>query len=97
MQTGYPSPDHLMADMTGPQLVEMEAFCELEGGIGQMKIDYHFGQLCSLLANINRDTKSKPIPFTAEDFNLRPRVVVEASDNDIMAAFAGLTSKKKRR
>ena len=36
-------------------------------------------RICALLANINRDKKQKPTPFTEEDF--MPRLTGETQDN----------------
>ena len=45
----------------------------MEGGFGDWKQDHRNGQICQILANVNRDTKKQRTPFKTEDFALRPK------------------------
>ena len=38
---------------------------------GQRRVDVHYARLMALMANMMRDAKTKPDPFTSEDFLLR--------------------------
>jgi hypothetical protein len=62
----------MLRDLTSPQLTELEAFWRHEGGWGDWKQDYRIGQLCSIHANINRDSKKRLQPYSPEDFAMRP-------------------------
>jgi len=89
--------------MTSPQLSELEAFWTVEGGWGEYKQDYRFGQLCSMHANINRNKKSKPEPYKADDFVMRPKFSQGDEEQDQeqkvraqLDSMAGGEGKKKR-
>ena len=96
----------MLAQLTSRQLTELEAFWQHERGWGDMKRDYHFGQLCAIIAEPNRDKKKRPRPFTTEDFAMRPREIKPLrSDKAMRAAFDALcrvkvkkkTPRKKKR
>lgn len=85
--------------MSSPQLTELEAFWIVEGGWGDYKQDYRFGQLCALHANINRDTKKRQHPYSAAEFALRPREPQDPKNTarKIKFALRGLTGKRKKK
>lgn len=56
-----------MAGMTASQLRELEMFHSIEP-LGEYRNELRHGGLMALTANINRDEKLKPKPFTAADF-----------------------------
>ncbi len=93
----------MLKQLTSPQLTELEAFWANEGGWGEMKQDYRFGQLCSMQANMNRNPKKKPQPYTTEDFAMRPRqqkATPEDKAQKIRSSFdmlAGVKQKKKKK
>ena len=101
MSLGYAHPDFMMERLDARQLAELEAFWFAEGGWGEMKQDFRFGQLCSIHANINRDAKKRTRPYTAEDFALRPQVAPRATrhaEKRIRASldmWAGVRAKKR--
>ncbi len=90
-----------MRTLTSPQLSELEAFWIAEGGWGEWKQDYRFGQLCSIHANINRDKKKKSNPYTADDFAMRPKqkrqVDAEEAERKIRHTLDGLAGIKKKK
>ena len=57
--------------MTASQFAQWMAYAEVEP-FGPQADDIRHGQQMSLTANINRDTKARPAPFTAADFMLAP-------------------------
>jgi hypothetical protein len=94
----------MLQAITSPQLAELEAFWTIEGGWGDWKQDYRFGQLCSLQANINRNSKKQPKPYSAEDFAMRPKLAKKVNGKEaeqrIRGAFdmlAGQGESKKKR
>jgi len=94
----------MLRTLSSPQLSELEAFWIAEGGWGEYKQDYRFGQLCSMHANINRDKKRKQEPYKADDFVMRPKFSQEDEEQDQeqkvraqLDAMAGGEGKKKRR
>jgi len=52
---------------------------------GERMADMRGGQLCSLIANCNRDTSVKPEPFSPMDFMflVEPEREQELSDQDV--------------
>lgn len=53
--------------LTAKQLNDWMAFNAVEP-FGEQRAELRNGILCSLLANINRDSKTRPEPFAAIDF-----------------------------
>lgn len=53
--------------MTASQLNELIAYHDLEP-FGEIRSELRHGQQMALVANCNRDSKSKPEPFKARDF-----------------------------
>lgn len=53
--------------MTSAQLAEWEAYLRIEPPHDQ-RLEYLIGELLAMTGNINRDTESKPEPFTRLDF-----------------------------
>lgn len=47
---GYPHPDHLLAQLTGPQLAEWKAYYSVEPW-GDLRADFRAGQICATVAN----------------------------------------------
>ena len=45
----------------------------MEGGFGDFKQDYRAGQICQILANVNRNAKKQRTPYKTEDFTMRPK------------------------
>lgn len=67
-----------------------------------MKRDYHFGQLCSVIAEPNRDSKKRPRPFTPDDFAMRMRADKPQQDNTrrmraALDALCQVRTQKKRK
>lgn len=50
------------------ELVELDGYERIYGPQGPERTDQLFGLLASVLANVNRDAKRKPKPYTADDF-----------------------------
>jgi hypothetical protein len=50
----------------------------------RQEIDWHFGMLASVIANVNRDSKSQPDPYTPQDFMLRRPPEPEQTDEDLL-------------
>ena len=69
------------------ELEEWKVFHAIEGGFGDAKQDYRAGQICSILANVNRNAKTTPTPFSADDFAMRPKLVEEKNDKDSVKEF----------
>ena len=76
----------------------------MEGGWGDYKQDYRIGQLCQILANVNRNTKKKSSPFTIEEFSLRPKEQNRKNPKEAekrirhsLDGLAGVKAGKKRR
>jgi hypothetical protein len=61
------TPRELAASVTSEDVTEMMAFERLEpfGSLQQM---LNFGQVCQVIANVNRDEKRRPQPYRASDF-----------------------------
>ena len=57
----------MMIGMTARQLLELELFYSIEP-FGEFRHELRNGMGMALLANINRDPKAKPEPFSASDF-----------------------------
>lgn len=57
----------MLAGLTAKQLNELELFYSIEP-FGEFRQELRNGMNMALVANINRDAKSKPEPFNASDF-----------------------------
>ena len=64
---GYPSPEHLLATITSSQLAGWMAYAAIEP-FGEYRSELRHGQQMALQANINRDSKRKPQPYTPAEF-----------------------------
>lgn len=64
---GYPHPDYLLPLLSGSQLQDWMDYAAREP-FGSARADQRAGVLAALIANVNRDSKRKPEPFTIEDF-----------------------------
>lgn len=53
--------------MTSAEFTEWQAYYNLEP-FGELVADQRHGVATSLLANLNRDSKARPKPYTADDF-----------------------------
>lgn len=63
---------------------------------GEERADLRSGITASLLANIHRDTKKRPEPFTAEDFMpYRPAVKDVSLSSKIRGALLAAANKAK--
>ena len=65
--------NELLESLDVYELQEWRIFWQMEGGFGDWKQDYRTGQICQILANVNRDSKKQRTPFNLEDFALRPK------------------------
>lgn len=69
------------------QMKEWEEYFSIEPW-GDDQDEGRNGLLCSLLANVHRDTEKKPDPFTPQDFMRRPpEPEREMTDEEIEAQF----------
>jgi hypothetical protein len=73
--------------LTAKQLNEWFAYMNIEP-FGTIWEDIRHGQIQSMTANLNRDSKAKPEPYTCNDFrNFKEREeVVKVEDPDILSA-----------
>ena len=53
----------------------------MEGGFGDFKQDYRTGQICQILANVNRNAKKQRTPYKTEDFTMRPKKKTAMTQN----------------
>jgi hypothetical protein len=75
----------MLADMTYESFVEWQTYFRAEP-FGEMRADLRIGNLCALVANLFRDEKKRPDPYTAADFVLfRERDEDDDSKRDILA------------
>ena len=59
--------DAMLRRISSQQLSEWMAFGQLEP-FGEERADLRMGILAALIANVNRDPKKTPQPFTPQDF-----------------------------
>lgn len=59
--------EEMLGRMSSTEFTEWLAFSRIEP-FGSLLWDLRFGAIVSMLANINRDTKSRPEPFEVLDF-----------------------------
>ncbi len=64
---GYFNVDEMLDSAPSKMLTEWRAFWNLNPQ-GQWRSDLRSGIVASVIANVNRDSKRKPEPFTAKDF-----------------------------
>lgn len=66
---------------------------------GDRRMDLLIGLLCSVLANINRDPKTKPQPYKAEDFMFSwdPKPEVRQTEKQIFAFMKFLQAAQNAR
>lgn len=80
--------------MGASEFAAWRAYLEVEP-MGAPRDDLHAAMLLALLANVNRDRKKRPKPFTLQefmpDFWKRPDTEKKASAAEIMAKFKLLT------
>jgi hypothetical protein len=80
----------LLARISSRELTEWEAFEQVEGPIGDRRIDQLFGMLASVVANVNRAKRQKP--YSAEQFipkwdrKARPERKPEMDGHDMLRA-----------
>lgn len=65
-----PNPDRLLRRMPWTVFLEWRAYRQLEP-FGDERADWRIAALASLIANIKRDTRRRPQPFSPRDFLLR--------------------------
>ena len=63
----------LIQNASRHEIQEWQAFWEMEGGFGNWKEDHRSAQICSIIANVNRNPKKRGRPYKTEDFAMRPR------------------------
>jgi hypothetical protein len=89
---GFAHPKYLLRVLNAKDLAEWEAYFMLEPH-GDERLDWNFAQLCQLLANCNRNSKSKPTPYKMRDFKLdfdnepKPTQTAEEMKRAILSAF----------
>lgn len=66
-------------EIDSPEFSEWMAYAEIEP-FGPIREDLRAGQVAALIANVNRDPKTKPDAYTAEDFFPPPWVDVQAAE-----------------
>lgn len=96
---GYPHPDYLLRQLSSAQLTELECFWDIDGGFGDHKDEYRFAQLCAIQAEINRDKKKRPQPFSIKDFLLIPQdpdKLQEKKNNRVANYFKFLSQRPKK-
>ncbi len=54
-------------EIDSAEFAEWMAYYQIEP-FGEMVADIRHGLACALLANVNRDRKAQPTPYTPEDF-----------------------------
>ncbi|MCP4475381.1 MAG: DUF4035 domain-containing protein [Gammaproteobacteria bacterium] len=64
---GLPHPDFLLPYMSSKQLREAEIYYSMDP-YGEKQGYRQAASVCSVIANVNRDSKRKPIPYKTEDF-----------------------------
>jgi hypothetical protein len=69
--------------MDSAEFTEWQAFYELEP-FGDLVADLRHGSATSTLANINRDPKTRPEPFRADDFIFWRDTGKQAGDEPIL-------------
>lgn len=82
--------DEMLATMTCVQMQEWENFYRIEPWGAEVE-ELRLGNICSVLANLKRDPKSKPLPFMASDFFatfIKPKSEYQSTD-DLIAAIEG--------
>lgn len=83
--------------MTSKQLREAEIYARIEPyGVEQ---DYvQAAIICSVIANVNRDSKKRPAPFTPEDFlpSFYREVKKKQSSEEIGNILRGMSVKRKK-
>ncbi len=67
LHLGFPHPDHLLQCLTARQLNGWLNYSNIDP-FGEYRAELRHGQQMALTANINRDSKARPEPFTAADF-----------------------------
>ncbi len=76
-----PNVARMLRTFTAKQLVEWEAFLELEPFAldRELRADYRAAHLVQMTVNMNRDSKAHPEPFPLKDFLLK---FVEQQDQE---------------
>jgi hypothetical protein len=86
--------DAMLDSLTSRQLTELMAFHELDPW-GEGRADLRMGIQAALTANINRDSKKKPEPFSPEDFMPFVKRRKENPAAKLRAQFAHRVKRKK--
>ncbi len=85
--------------MSATELTQWMAYAAIEP-FGERRADLRIAQLCALIANVNRDRKRRPKPFSIEDFLLFREPVEREVRHDakgLRAALSALNAGFKRK
>lgn len=87
---GHANVDEMLHGLTGLQMYEWEQFYQVEPFGAQVE-ELRFGNICAVLANINRDSKQSA--YSPSDFLVTFKAKKERqSVDDLMAAIEGALS-----
>ena len=96
-------PDELLQRLTSPQIAEWIAFDSLEP-IGERHRDYTLGILGSLMANLKRDPKIRPEPWSPEDYMtptietaIKKKHAVAGDSGGLLNVFRGLRDAMRKK
>jgi hypothetical protein len=67
LHLGEKNPDHMLDGMSASTFQEWQLYDRIEP-FGEMRSELRHGQQMAMTANLNRDSKKRPQPFTALDF-----------------------------
>ncbi len=86
--------------MTPAEFQEWKVYFNIEP-FGARRADIHAGLIASVIANVNRDSKTKPEPFSIEDFMLFERQYVPEETEEqaamrLLAQSAALRARAKQ-
>jgi hypothetical protein len=85
----------MLREIGARQLFEWFAFSALEG-FGERKADLRMGIVASLIANVHRDAKKKPVPFKPADFIRKIREDADKIAEQELRMALDAVSKRKR-
>lgn len=60
----------MLRQMTAKEFLGWEQYFQL-APFGDLRADYRSASIVAMIANVNRDSKRRPEPYTVEDFRLR--------------------------
>ena len=85
----------MLREISSRQLFEWFSFAALEG-FGERKADLRMGIIASLIANVHRDVKRKPVPYRPADF--MPKVKEDAdriAEQELRMALDSISKRKR--